>query len=206
MDNKAYLDQIAVKGKVKSGPIFTPVLIKLIAAGVVMFITMIIVGSVISSSNAKVAQSHEHVYMRITNLGNDSSSSNPLKAYSEKLRDSDLRGTAKSLMMILTATKNNLSGMASAIGVDPSAISPEVSKIESTSLSSYSAALEDAVLAGTLDRTFASETYMQIATLISYETESMKKSNNQAYVNLLNQSIADLTKLQEQFMVWSDSH
>ena len=53
MDNKAYLDQIAVKGKVKSGPIFTPMLIKLIAAGAIILITMIIVGSIISGSNAK---------------------------------------------------------------------------------------------------------------------------------------------------------
>ena len=55
MDNKAYLDQIAVKGKVKSGPIFTPMLIKIIAAGVVALITLIIVGAVISSSNSNNA-------------------------------------------------------------------------------------------------------------------------------------------------------
>lgn len=205
MDNKAYLDQIAVKGKVKSGPIFTPMLIKLIAAGVVMLITMIIVGSVISGSNAKVTQTHERVYYRISKLA-DNSSSAPLRKYSEQLRDSNLRANASNLYSILVTMNSNLSGVISSTGVNTSAISAEVSTAENASFAAYTAALDNAILAGTLDRTFATETLYQISTLIQYERESLKRANNQTYANLINQSIEDLSSLEENFRAWSDSH
>ena len=205
MDNKAYLDQIAVKGKVKSGPIFTPMLIKLIAAGVVMLITMIIVGGVISSSNAKVTQTHERVYLRIAKLG-DKSSSAPLAKYSKLLRNSDLRSYATILYTTLVNTNNSLSSVISTTGVKTTSISSEVSKEESANITSYTSALDDAILAGTLDRTFATETIYQISTLIQYENESLKKANSQSYANLIQQSINELTSLQEQFKNWSDNN
>lgn len=205
MDNKAYLDQIAVKGKVKSGPIFTPMLIKLIAAGVVLLITMLIVGGIVSSSNAKVTQTHERVYLRIANLGNKNSSS-PLAKYSKLLRNSDLRSYATSLYTTLLNTNNNLSSIISSTGVNTSSISSVVSSEESKNLSNYTAALDNAILAGTLDRTFASETLYQISTLIQYENESLKKANNQSYANLVQQSINELTILQEKIKDWSDNN
>ena len=53
MDNKAYLDEIAVKGKKRfsAGPIMTPVMIKLVAAAAVAVIAMIVIGGVLSSPN-----------------------------------------------------------------------------------------------------------------------------------------------------------
>lgn len=205
MDNKAYLDQIAVKGKVKSGPIFTPMLIKLIAAGVVMLITMIIVGGVISSSNAKVTQTHERVYLRIAKLG-DKSSSAPLTKYSKLLRNSDLRSYATNLYNTLLTTNTNLSSVISTTGVNTAKISTVVSTEENANISNYTAALDDAILAGTLDHTFATETLYQISALIQYENESLKKANSQSYANLINQSINDLTVLQEKFKEWSDNN
>ena len=205
MDNKAYLDQIAVKGKVKSGPIFTPMLIKLIAAGVVLLITMLVVGGIVSGSNAKVTQSHERVYLRIAKLG-DKSSSAPLAKYSKLLRNSDLRSYATILYTTLVNTNNSLSSVISTTGVKTTSISSEVSKEESTNITSYTSALDDAILAGTLDRTFATETIYQISTLIQYENESLKKANSQSYANLIQQSINELTSLQEQFKNWSDNN
>ena len=86
MDNKAYLDQIAVKGKVKSGPIFTPMLIKLIAAGVVMLITMIIVGSVISIGTTGVKTSG--ISAEVTKAENAN-----MSAYTSALENAILSGT-----------------------------------------------------------------------------------------------------------------
>lgn len=205
MDNKAYLDQIAVKGKVKSGPIFTPMLIKLIAAGVVLLITMLVVGGIVSGSNAKVTQSHERVYLRIAKLG-DKSSSAPLAKYSKLIRNSDLRSYATILYTTLVNTNNSLSSVISTTGVKTTSISSEVSKEESANITSYTSALDDAILAGTLDRTFATETIYQISTLIQYENESLKKANSQSYANLIQQSINELTSLQEQFKDWSDNN
>ena len=205
MDNKAYLDQIAVKGKVKSGPILTPMLIKLIAAGVVMLITMIIVGSVVSSSNAKVTQTHERVYLRISKLA-EKNSTGVLYKYSQLLRNSDLRSYATNLFSTLVTTNSSLSGVISSTGVNTAAISAKISSEEATNMTNYSSALETAVLSGTLDRVFATETLYQITTLIQYENESLKKANSQSYANLINQSISDLTILEEQFKDWSDNN
>lgn len=206
MDNKAYLDQIAVKGKVKSGPIFTPMLIKLIAAGVILLITLFIVGNVISSNNAKLTQTYERVYYRVSQLSASSSSQNPIKKYIDKLRDSNLRAYTTNLFSVLTTANQNLSGVISGVGVKTDKLSATVTTAESTTLSAYMAALDNAVLAGTLDRTFASETNYQISTLIQYSNESLKKTNNQAYANTINQFIQDLTVIQQQFEEWSNSH
>jgi hypothetical protein len=205
MDNKAYLDQIAVKGKVKSGPIITPMLIKIIAASVIMLITMVIVGSVISSSNAKVTQSHERVYLRISKLA-DKSSQAPLQKYSSQLRNSDLRAYAANLYSVLVTTNINLGGVISSTGVNTSSISSAVSSDETKNITAYTTALENAILSGTLDRTFATETLYQVSALIQFERESLKKANSQSYANLINQSINDLTVIEEQFKNWSDSN
>ena len=205
MDNKAYLDQIAVKGKVKSGPIITPMLIKIIAASVIMLITMVIVGSVISSSNAKVTQSHERVYLRISKLA-DKSSQAPLQKYSSQLRNSDLRAYATNLYSVLVTTNINLGGVISSTGVNTSSISSAVSSDETKNITAYTTALENAILSGTLDRTFATETLYQVSALIQFERESLKKANSQSYANLINQSINDLTVIEEQFKNWSDSN
>ncbi|MCQ2571332.1 MAG: hypothetical protein MJ154_03770 [Candidatus Saccharibacteria bacterium] len=206
MDNKAYLDQIAVKGKVKSGPIFTPMLIKLIAAGVILLITLVIVGNVISSSNAKITQTYERVYYRVSQLSTNSNTTNPLKKYLDKLRDSNLRSYATNLFSVLTSANQSLGGVISGVGVKTSSISKEVTTAESGSLTAYMAALDNAVLAGTLDRTFATETNYQVSTLIQYSNESLKKTNNQAYANTINKFIQDLTVIQQQIEEWSNSH
>lgn len=205
MDNKAYLDQIAVKGKVKSGPIFTPMLIKLIAAGAIILITMIIVGSIISGSNAKVTQSFERVYVRISNFGSDDYE-NPLQKYADSIRNSDLRTYCEQLRTIMYDTNTRLSSVISSTGVKTDKISKEIASDESLNWSNYVYALDNALLSGTLDRTFATETEYQLSTLIQYEHEALNKSNNQEFSNILQQSIKDLTSLQQNFKSWADSH
>ena len=51
MDNQSYLDQIAVKGKnsINSEPLLSPVMMKLLIAGVIALITIIIVGIMVSN-------------------------------------------------------------------------------------------------------------------------------------------------------------
>lgn len=205
MDNKAYLDQIAVKGKVKSGPIFTPMLIKLIAAGAIILITMIIVGSIISGSNAKVTQSFERVYVRISNFGSDDYE-NPLQKYADSIRNSDLRTYCEQLRTIMYDTNTRLSSVISSTGVKTDKISNDITSDESLNWSNYIYALDNALLSGTLDRTFATETEYQLSTLIQYEHEALNKSNNQEFSNILQQSIKDLTSLQQSFKSWADSH
>jgi hypothetical protein len=206
MDNKAYLDQIAVKGKVKSsGPILTPIMIKLIVAGVVALLTIIIVAAVINGANAKVTQSFERVYLRISNLSSDNYD-NPITAYAEKIHDSNLRSYVDLLTSTISSSKTSLDGIIGTIGVKPEAISKEVSEAESANLQTLTSELEEGELSGTLDHVYASDAYYQITTLLQYEAEARKKTNNQQFADILDSSTRDLKILQENFHNWSNAH
>ena len=205
MDNKSYLDQIAVKGKVKSGPVITPATIKLIAAGVIALITIIIVAAVISGANAKVTQSFERVYLRISNLSSDNYE-NPLKQYAEKIHNSDLRTYVENLVSSISTSKKKLDGIANSIGVKPESISKEVSESESASLQKLASELEEAELGGTLDRVVASNAYYEISTLLQYEAEARKKTTNQQFADIIDASTKDLKILQENFHNWSNAN
>jgi hypothetical protein len=196
MDNKAYLDQIAVKGKVKTGPVITPTLIKLIAAGAITLITLIIVGAVISGSNAKITQAYERVYLRIANLSGEES---PLKTYTERINDSDIRAHSIALLSSLKNTNASISGVVDSIGVKPDKISKTVTDEESTILSDLDYSLETAELAGTLDDIYATKAYQHINLLLAIEAEARAKTPNQQFADILDQSTADLEKLQVQF-------
>ena len=204
MNGKEYLDQIAVKGKVKSAkPIFTPMLIKLIAAGVVALIAIVTVGIVINNSNAKVTQSYERVYLRIHNLSNKNSG-NPFTKYTRKIRNSDLRSYADTFFSVTTTTDASLAGVISAVGVKTDKISKEVSNAESSNVSNITNQLLDASYAGNIDRIYATNLSYQISTLIQYET--LKKTNNQSFASIISQNSTDMRQLQEQIQNWLDTH
>ncbi|MBR3176915.1 hypothetical protein IKG13_01385 [Candidatus Saccharibacteria bacterium] len=195
MDNKAYLDQIAVKGKVKSGPIFTPMLIKIIAAGVVALITLIIVGAVISSSNSKVTQTYERAYLRITNLAN---AKGPLQVYAEKVKDSNLRSYALTFFSSLKTTNVSLSGISNNIGIKPNDISKTVKGEEDANTADLEASFNNAVLTGTIDEVYASKFYQQISLLLAIEAEARAKTTNQQFASVLDQSTNDIVIIQNQ--------
>jgi len=207
MDNKSYLDQIAVKGKVKSsGPVITPVTIKLIVAGVVALLTIVIVAAIISGANAKVTQSFERVYLRISNLSPDNYNDNALVDYLDKLRDSNLRTYADSFLSSLSTSHGKLEGVISSVGVNPDSISKEVDESETSNMSSLQAELEEAELNGTLDEVYASNVYYQISTLLQYEADARKKTNNQQFANILDASTKDLKILEEKVHNWSNAN
>ncbi|MBR5418889.1 hypothetical protein IK110_01405 [Candidatus Saccharibacteria bacterium] len=207
MDNKSYLDQIAVKGKVKSsGPIITPVTIKLIVAGVVALLTIIIVAAVINGANAKVTQSFERVYLRISNLSPESDNDNPFVEYLDQIRDSNLRTYADSFLSSISTSQTTLDGIVSNIGVNPGSISKEVSEAEDENLSSLQSELEEAELEGTLDIVYANNLNYQISTLIQYEAEARKKTNNQQFADVIDASTKDLKILEEKVHNWSNAN
>ena len=205
MDNKAYLDQIAVKGKVKSGPIITPTMIKLIAVGAILLITIVVVALIINSSNAKVTQSYERVYQRINNLSSKNNS-NPFMKNINKIKNSDLRAYVTTMTSTFTTTKNSLDGVAKTIGVNKDKISSEVQKSESSNLSKISSEFEQAILEGNIDRVVANNAYHQISSLLQFEAEARKRTNNKQFASILDSSTNDLLTLQEQFKTWSDTH
>lgn len=203
MDNKAYLEQIATKERVKRGPILSPMLIKLIAAGLIALITLIIVGGVINGSNEKVTQSYESVYVRIANLSDTQS---PLRKNLNRVKDSDLRSYTSTFLSTLNSTFVTLKGIASNIGIKADKISKAVQKQESSNLSSLTSQLDDALLTGTYDRTLGSVVYYQITMLLNFEDAARSKTNNAQFADLLDKSMADLKILQDNFKKWNDTN
>ena len=131
---------------------------------------------------------------------------NPLQKYADSIRNSDLRTYCEQLRTIMYDTNTRLSSVISSTGVKTDKISKEITSDENLNWSNYIYALDNALLSGTLDRTFATETEYQLSTLIQYEHEALNKSNNQEFSNILQQSIKDLTSLQQSFKSWADSH
>ena len=203
MDNKAYLEQIATKERVNRGPILSPMLIKLIAAGLIALITLIIVGGVINGSNEKVTQSYESVYVRIANLSDTQS---PLRKNLNRVKDSDLRSYTSTFLSTLNSTFVTLKGIASNIGIKADKISKAVQKQESSNLSSLTSQLDDALLTGTYDRTLGSVVYYQFTMLLNFEDAARSKTNNAQFADLLDKSMADLKILQDNFKKWNDTN
>lgn len=206
MDNKAYLDEIAVKGKrkISAGPILTPVMIKLIAAAVVAVIAMVIIGAILSDRNSQIAEIHESVYARISSL---SDKNGFMKENLPRLHNSQLRSHAVMLQSTLSSTKTDLDTLikGGALKVDPKHLSDGAKKTNNSEISRLSGVLSNAYLDGHLDTTFASEVYYEIELLISLETQARAKTSDARYAEILDRSMDDLLKLEDTFRDISNS-
>ena len=204
MDNKSYLDQIAVKGKNASNsePLHSPVMIKLLIAGVIMLITIIIVAVMFNNTNAKLTQSYERLYMRITQM---CGSKGPYKKYSSFILSSDLTAYANQLETSLTNTTNSLSPVWKSLEVDKSNITKEVKTEETATFNTYMRRLEEASVSGQMDEYYSSQTANQIMQLKTLEEQVLKKTKNKSLPGILEQSISELDKLYEKFRDFNNS-
>lgn len=202
MNNKEYLDQIAVKSRVKTGIKITPFMIKVTGGILLVIISLCIVLGIVNGSNAKITQTYERAYLRISNL----STSNPFQQYSTRLRNSDLLFYYNTFMTSITATNSNLAGALSSVNVKPEKISKEVTEAEATNLAIIDTEISNALYDGDIDRTFASNLYYQISTILQYETDAIAKSKSASFNSILSQSMEDLTILHDQVKKWIDTH
>lgn len=202
MDNKAYLDQIAVKGKIDTKSAISPTLIKLIIAGVIALITLIAVGVIINNSNAKVTQNYERIYLRMGSIVNDEGA---IKLNVDKIKDSDLRSQVSTLITVMTTSYNTLQNLAPNIGVNPEKITKSVQNDEDSNNAMIATEIDNSVMTGTVDEAYGTEMYYQINTLIAYMQEAQKKNTNQEFANLLNKALTDLLQLQTQFKKYNNS-
>ena len=204
MDNKAYLDQIAVKGKktVNHEPLLTPVMIKILVAGVIMLITIIIVAAMISNTNAKLTQSYERLYLRITQMcGNKG----PYRTYAKNIKSPQLLSYANQLETSITNTNNSLSGVWGKLEVSKDKLTKEVKEEENTAFNSYMSRLQEASISGQMDAYYSSQTANQIMKLKTLERQIIKKTTNKTLTPILEQSARDLDELYDLFQNFNDS-
>ena len=202
MDNKAYLDQIAVKGKKPSvvQSLLTPAIIKLFAAGIVALILFFVVIGILNSNNAKITQKFEAVYQRATSLALDDG---PMNQYNQKIKSTDLRQYNSTFQSVLATFNNTYGGMASTAGFNPEAISADILKDDTLNTSTIEAELNSGYLNGILDHTYAATAYYQVSVLISMNEEAIAASTNtdlSDVINKFNLSLIDLQKLYKTFM------
>ena len=204
MDNKAYLDQIAVKGKkTTSKPLFTPAIIKLFAAGLVALLLFFIVIFMLNSNNAKITQKFEALYQRSASL---SAEDGPLNSYNDKLKSSDLRQYNSTLQVTMANFVNTYGGMSSTAGFNPGAISSAVAGEDSTNTSEIENDLNAGYLNGLLDHTYASTAYYQVSVLITMCQEALSASTNEQLSDVINRYSLDLTELQKLYKAQLESN
>ncbi len=205
MDNKAYLDEIAVKGKKKfsAGPILTPVMIKLIIVGVAAVISLIVVATMLGSRNDGSAALHEAVYLRINSLMDKKG---PVQSYIKKVKDTNLRTWTTQLISSLTTAQTSIKAVSKKIGLNTSGSDADVKAENTKQMNTFKSDLERAYLSGRLDTIYATDMSYQLTLLINLENQARVRTSDATYAKALDDSIRDLTTLEESFRDYSDNH
>ena len=205
MDNKAYLDEIAVKGKKKfsAGPILTPVMIKLIIVGVAAVISLIVVATMLGSRNDGSAALHEAVYLRINSLMDKKG---PVQSYIKKVKDTNLRTWTTQLISSLTTAQTSIKAVSNKIGLNTSGSDADVKAENTKQMNTFKSDLERAYLSGRLDTIYATDMSYQLTLLINLENQARVRTSDATYAKALDDSIRDLTTLEESFRDYSDNH
>ena len=203
MDNKAYLDQIAVKGKkaMPGKPLLTPAIIKLLAAGIVAIILIFVVIAMLNSNNSKITQKYEALYARATNLVEESG---PLVLYDQKLKSSTLRQYNSTFKSTVDSFNSTYSGMTTTAGFDPLSLSSQVTEEESKNNYTIESQLSTGYLNGTLDEVYAATMYYQVSVLLSMNEEAMTASTNVELSSVLNNFKTELIELQKLYKNYTD--
>ena len=203
MDNKAYLDQIAVKGKkaMPGKPLLTPAIIKLLAAGIVAIILIFVVIAMLNSNNSKITQKYEALYARATNLVEESG---PLVLYDQKLKSYTLRQYNSTCKSTVDSFNSTYSGMTTTAGFDPLTLSSEVTEEESKNNYTIESQLSTGYLNGTLDEVYAATMYYQVSVLLSMNEEAMTASTNVELSSVLNNFKTELIELQKLYKNYTD--
>lgn len=205
MDNKAYLDEIAVKGKKKfsAGPILTPVMIKLIIVGVAAVISLIVVATMLGSRNDGSAALHEAVYLRINSLMDKKG---PVQSYIKMVKDTNLRTWTTQLISSLTTAQTSIKAVSKKIGLNTSGSDADVKAENTKQMNTFKSDLERAYLSGRLDTIYATDMSYQLTLLINLENQARVRTSDPTYAKALDDSIRDLTTLEESFRDYSDNH
>ncbi|MBR6168384.1 hypothetical protein IKQ74_00355 [Candidatus Saccharibacteria bacterium] len=204
MDNQTYLNQIAVKGKrtANGEPLLSPLMIKLLIAGAIMLITIIVVGIMVSSANSKVTQSYERLYLRISQM---SGSKGPYNKYAKYINSSNLAGHAVRLETSVAKTSKSLEPLLDKLGVKKDGITKDIKNAETSSFSTYMNKLERASMSGQMDLYYSSQTAERIMQIITVEKQVLTKTNNDSLKSIINDSLNDLETLYENFRDFSNS-
>lgn len=208
MDKMAYLQQIstsnnaAKKGKNSA---LLEILKKIVTVrnGIILgiIILVLVVGSVVLGELTKVDTRDQDLlkrsYFMVTDLMDET-----MDEYAEDVKNSDIRDMSASFKSIMTELqKNDADLLSSFYGVEDVSDEDEgdIATDEKNKNDELNSTLEDARLSGRLDRVYLREMTMQIAYLISYQSECGERTKNQTVKDTVNKSEESLKTLYEKF-------
>lgn len=201
MDGQEYLDQISATTTPSSQPskfnlknILSSKLFRIIAAGIIFFILLIIVGNIIGSSASKGRTLAEQLELRLTNL------TTMLEEESnEYLKDTNLRSYNTALAGILKNTNTQLTNYLTEAGVDIKSIPASIQTKETDYIEALKAELEEARLNGLYDRTYVNLISTEINLIVALEENILDRTSSEALTDILNQSITSLNSILESY-------
>ena len=196
MDNKAYLDQIAVKEtkKGQTPSLFSPALIKLILGAVVLIVMLVVIIGIFSSQNKVSYNSYAELQARYSKLLAEDS---PMLLQKENLHSSELRANTASFISLAKSFLGTYTDAASSAGIDVWTLSADRNAIVESDFTNFSASLDDAYMNGYLDQSFASECSYQLAVLIQLEDDIIKTTSNDSLKEQVNTNLNNLKTFQQ---------
>lgn len=194
MDNKAYLDQIAVKEQPKSSSpfssILSPMLLKLIVGAVVLIVLLIVVTAILNSNSGDSSSTYSALYERYSLLLAEDSA---MQTQKDNLRSAELRSNTANFLITSDSFLNNYTSAVTGTGTTITTGDPTIA----TEISSYATNLNSAYMNGYLDDSFASESAYQLAVLVQLETNIINTTDNASLKELLTTNLESLKTYQE---------
>lgn len=194
MDNKAYLDQIAVKETKKSqSPLLSPALLKLIIGALFLIVVLIAMISIFSGQNKNTNTSYAELNQRYTKLLAEDS---PMLLQKENLHSSALRANTASFISLSRSFSTTYANAASSAGLDIYTLTPEKYSTIEQEFTNFNTNLNTAYMNGYLDQSYASECAYQVAMLIQLEQDIYDTTNNDALREILSTNLDNLRTFQ----------
>jgi len=194
MDNKAYLDQIAVKETKKSqSPLLSPALLKLIIGALFLIVVLIAMISIFSSQNKNTNTSYAELNQRYAKLLAEDS---PMLIQKENLHSSALRANTASFISLSRSFSTTYANAASSAGLDIYTLTPEKYSTIEQEFTNFNTNLNTAYMNGYLDQSYASECAYQVAMLIQFEEDIYNTTNNDALREILSTNLDNLRTFQ----------
>ena len=210
MDNMAYLQQIsgsssrqANRAKGISG-LFSDKKIIILIGLALLAIIIIIVGSIMGGEkeNPELA-AVTRLDQRMTNL------SKTISTYNKQVKSSELRAIGTTLSGILNNTDRDITALLKSDFKAETDMEKNTVKTvqaeEAAHIADVNEKLKTGRMSGLLDRVYEREITLQVALLISLETETAGETENQTLLSVISSSLESLNNIHTQLKEFSDS-
>ena len=212
MSKMAYLDEIAAKSrpvKPKKNLILSPKIIVIIGGCLGLVILLAIIGSMLGNAMKRAGKDAERISFRMEKM------TEIITEYKGDLKAPKLRSVSASLEGVLKESNGQMKKILTEefkVGSKDKKekdknkkLDKKVMEEESENYNKMNEALENARLNGVLDRTYAREMALQVALLVSMESELAERSEKKAVDEFVTKSLGNLQKIYKQLSEYSET-